>query len=63
MYAVMTFVLMNVGATFQRAMGIAFVGQKHKSMVIYLDDIIAFFKSYGESVKHLHQTFEKFKKC
>lgn len=37
MYARIPFVLMNIGATFQRAMDIGFVGDKF--VVIYLDDI------------------------
>ena len=42
MYAKMPFGLMNVGATFQRAMYIAFADEKDKSVVIYLDDITIF---------------------
>ena len=39
MYDNMSFGLMNAGATFQRAMDIAFIGKKEKFVVIYLDDI------------------------
>ena len=42
MYDKMLFGLMNAGATFQRAMDIAFVGEKEKFVVIYLDDITVF---------------------
>ena len=42
MYDKMPFGLMNAGATFQRAMDIAFVGEKDKFIVIYLDDITVF---------------------
>ena len=42
MYDKMPFGLMNAGATFQRAMDIAFVGEKDKFMVIYMDDITVF---------------------
>ena len=42
MYDKMPFGLMNVGATFKRAMDIAFVGEKEKIVVIYLDDITVF---------------------
>ena len=42
MYENMPFSLMNAGATFQRAMDIAFVGEKEKFVVIYLDDITIF---------------------
>jgi hypothetical protein len=50
MYDKMSFGLMNAGATFQRAMDIAFVGERDKFIVIYLDDLTVF---------HLKQTFEK----
>lgn len=42
MYAKMPFGLMNAGATFQRAMDIAFVGEKEKFVLIYLDDITVY---------------------
>jgi hypothetical protein len=59
MYEKMPFVLMNVGETFQRAMDIAFVGEKDRFMVIYLDDI-TLFSTYGdEHLHHLKKTFEK----
>ena len=40
MYNKMPFGLMNAGATFQWAMDIAFVGERDKFVVIYLDDIL-----------------------
>jgi hypothetical protein len=42
MYVKMSFGLMNVGATFQRAMDIDFVEELGRFIVIYLDDIIVF---------------------
>lgn len=48
MYAKMCFGLMNVVATFQRAMDIAFVGEKDKFGLIYLDDIRMFSHSDKE---------------
>jgi hypothetical protein len=45
MYAKIPFGLMNTGATFQRAMDIAFIGEKNKFVVIYLDEITIFSKS------------------
>ena len=42
MYAKMPFELMNAGATFQRAMDIAFADETNKILVIYLDDITIF---------------------
>jgi hypothetical protein len=59
MYEKIPFGLMNVGATFHRAMDVAFVGEKDKFMVIYLDDITIFSKSDDEHLQHLEQIFRK----
>ena len=48
MYSKMPFGLMNVGATFHRAMDIAFVGEKEKFVLIYLDDITVFSSSHED---------------
>ena len=42
MYAKMPFALMNVGATFKRAMTISFAKERDKFIVIYLDDITVY---------------------
>ena len=42
MYSKMPVGLMNDGATFQRAMDIAFSEEKDKFVVIYLDDITVY---------------------
>jgi len=62
MYVKMPFRLMNVGATFQRAMHIAFVEELDKFIVIYLDDITVFSQSDDEHLQHLRRFFEKCKK-
>jgi hypothetical protein len=59
MYEKMPFGLMNAGATFQRAMDIAFVGERDKFIVIYLDVLMVFSKTDEEHLMHLKQTFEK----
>jgi hypothetical protein len=59
MYAKMPFGLMNAGATFQRAMDIAFVGEKDKFVLIYLDDITVYSSSHEEHLKHLKRVFLK----
>jgi hypothetical protein len=59
MYAKMPFGLMNAGATFQRAMDIAFIGEKDKFVVIYLDDIMVFSRSDKEHCNHLRKVFLK----
>jgi hypothetical protein len=59
MYEKLPFGLMNAGATFQRAMYIAFIGERDKFMVIYLDDLTIFSKSDEDHLLHLKQMFEK----
>ena len=57
MYAKMPFGIMNVGATFQRAMDITFSEEKDKYVVIYLDGITIFFGSDDDLLKLLEQVF------
>jgi hypothetical protein len=59
MYAKIPLGLMNAGETFQRAMDIAFIGEKDKFVVIYLDDITVFSKSDQEHYHHLEKVFLK----
>jgi hypothetical protein len=59
MYAKMPFGLMNAGETFQRAMDIAFIGEKYQFIVIYLDDITVFSRSDKEHRCHLRRVFSK----
>jgi ribonuclease HI len=58
-YEKMPFGLMNAGATFQRAMDIAFIGEKDKFVLIYLDDITVFSSSHELHLQHLRKTFLK----
>jgi hypothetical protein len=62
MYDEMSFGLMNARVTFQRAMGIAFIGEKDKFVVIYLDDITMFSKNDKENYHHLKKVLLKCKK-
>ena len=59
MYSKMPFGLMNVGATFQRAMDIAFLEEKDKFMVIYLDDITVYSKFDEKHLQYLERIFLK----
>jgi ribonuclease HI len=59
MYEKMPFGLMNAGVTFQRVMDIAFVGEKDKYVLIYLDDITVFSSSHEHHLQHLRKTFLK----
>ena len=55
----MPFGLMNARDTFQRAMDIAFIGERDKFIVIYLDDLTVFSNSDAKHLVHLKQTFKK----
>ena len=55
MYAKMPFGLMNAGATFQRAMDIAFAGEIGKFVVIYMDDIVFYSRSDREHIHYLEK--------
>jgi hypothetical protein len=59
MYAKIPFGLMNAGETFQRAVDIAFIGEREKFVVIYLDDITVFSSSDKEHCCHLRKVFLK----
>jgi hypothetical protein len=48
MYVKMPLGLMNIGATFQRAMDITFVEELDKFIVIYLDNVTVFSQSDDE---------------
>ena len=58
MYVKMPFGLMNVGATFQRAMDIVFSKDIGYFIVIYLDDITVYSKTDEEHLVHLRKVFE-----
>ena len=58
----MPFGLINVGATFQHAMDIAFRGLLNKPMVVYLNDIMVYSKTRGDHIPHLKAIFEKFQR-
>ena len=62
MYAKILFELMNVGATFQRAMDISFADERDKFVVIYMDDIIVYSMFVKDHVKHLERVFIKCRK-
>ena len=61
-YRRMPFGLINVGATFHRAMDIGFRGLIGCSVVLYLDDITIFSKKRDEHAFHLKQIFERCQK-
>ena len=50
---------MNAWATFQCTMDIAFVEEKDKFVVVYMDDITVYSRYYREHIKHLDKVFLK----
>ena len=52
-YKSMPFGLKNAPATFQRALDIILSGVKWQSFLVYLDDVIIYFKTQEEHVQHL----------
>eukprot|EP00253_Pinus_taeda_P023950 PITA_23950 len=61
-YAKMSFSLRNVGATFHRAMDIAFTNEIDVFLVVYLDDLTVFSNSYEEHLYHLKNIFQHCRK-
>jgi hypothetical protein len=52
-YRKMPFGLINAGATFQRAMDIAFRGLINHSVIVYLDDVTVYSKNKDDHLAHL----------
>jgi hypothetical protein len=59
MYDKMPFGLINVGARYQQAMDIPFMGEKDIFIVIYLDYMIVFSKTNEDHIQHLNHIFVK----
>jgi hypothetical protein len=57
-YRKMPFGLINAGATFQRAMDIAFRGLINQSVVVYLDDVTIFSKNKNDHLAHLQAVLQ-----
>ena len=61
-YKRIPFGLINAGATFHRAMDIAFQGLIGHSVVVYLDDVTVFSKKREDHVFHLKHIFDRCRK-
>jgi hypothetical protein len=57
-YRKIPFGLINVGATFQRAMDITFHSLINQSVVVYLDDVTIFSKNKGYHLAHLRSVLQ-----
>jgi hypothetical protein len=53
---------MKAGETFQRAMDIAFIGERDKFVVIYLDDVKVLSRTDEEHCHHLRKVFQNCRK-
>jgi len=53
------FGMVNMPATYQRAMDNLFAAEKWKSVFIYLDDLVAFSLTFSEHLSHLRTVFER----
>jgi hypothetical protein len=57
-YRKIPFGLINIGATFQRAMDISFHGLINQSVMVYLDDVTVFSKNKKDHLSHLRVVLE-----
>ena len=58
-YVTMPFGLCNSGATFQRIIETAMRGLQWQILVLYLDDIIVFSKTFDEHLENLQRVFQR----
>src|SRR5271156_3635731 len=58
-YRRMPFGLINAGATFQKAMDIAFEGLVNRCIIIYMDDLTVFSRDRRDHAAHLAQICER----
>jgi len=61
-YTKMPFGLINIGATFQRAMDIYFFGLINHSVLVYIEDVIVFSKKNKDHLSHLRAVLEQCRK-
>ena len=58
-FKVMPFGLCNAPATFQRTMDKVLKDLKDKFVMVYLDDVIIYSKTFNEHLQHIEQVFER----
>ena len=58
-FNVMSFGLKNAPATFQRYMDMVLAGLKWQCLLVYLDDICIFSKTFENHIEFLESTFER----
>ena len=62
-FVVMPFGLTNAPATFQRLMNHILMEYLDEFVVVYIDDILIYSKTFDEHLKHLERVFEKLKEA
>ena len=55
----MPFGLCNVPATFQRTMDKVLKGIKDQFVMVYLDDVIIYSKTFSEHLKHIEEVLDR----
>ena len=55
----MPFGLSNAGATFQKAMEMAFNNLMYKFVLVYLDDVTIYSQKIADHIDHLRKIFER----
>ena len=58
----MPFGLCNTPATFQRTMDSVLAGLKWNTCLVYLDDVLVFFRSFDELLARLEDVFKRFRR-
>jgi hypothetical protein len=61
-YTTMSFVLKNVGATYQRAIQLCLADQLHHNVEAYMDDMVIKTRNHGEFIPYLEETFNSLRK-
>ena len=62
-FKVMPFGLCNASATFQRTMDKVLKGIKDQFVMVYLDDVIIYSKTFNEHLGHIEEVFNRIKKA
>ena len=62
-YCVMPFGLCNAPGTFERCMELVLRGLQWRTLLVYIDDIIIFSKTYDEHLERLNEVFSRLLKA
>ena len=62
-YNVMPFGLTNAPATFQRLMDSVFAGLKWKTLLVYMDDVLVYSKTFEDHLTNLRAAFDRIREA